>query len=478
LNTSKARGPHVDGFSLGPPIVGVDAQEPLSPVVEAVGTSARRTDGGSLAPSTPPLRTVESPETLQIELPPPASQRVVSPRRAHHPQLSITMPPPVFVPTTANPIHAANAQHAPITTTTDMPPPMFQRRMYQAQAPPTPHGWEAPWREDDHRSHARKHASRNPRGPLERVPQHAHRHRGTQATTVDDPWLQPFEETAWEGDDDEGVSPGGESPEGEGHRGRQAGAGSDSSGPFSGISEKSGRRLAGGTSNGHRRSRSRHSKRGKTGAKERALTKWAALRRSAVENPPGTRRTKLRDYLMFDARSTLYLRMLTLVGVVTSLGLGAKLFQLEEQSDLDGILGSAPILSISYGSVSAIHCLVVMYREAFGKPIGLWEVRSKMLWVCLDLFFISLWYVPSPTVAIPTNAFSQVIRLVAYHLRLHVHPASMHLEKPLVDQQRLQHLPALGHHEEQPKGRHVQSTGGAHCRCALYADHVRFRHGY
>jgi hypothetical protein len=96
---------------------------------------------------------------------------------------------------------------------------------------------------------------------------------------------------------------------------------------------------------------------------------------------------------MYDARSTLYLRLLTLVGIATSLGIGCKLFLLEQESDLDGILGSAPILSISYGSVSSIHCLLIMYREAFGKPIGLWGLRSKMTWVCLDLFFIALWYV-------------------------------------------------------------------------------------
>lgn len=405
LITSKERTrlSQVDGFSLGPPIAGIqDSNGSDASIVGTVGTSARQNAGSSPAPSTPPPRTVESPEMMKIELPTTASQNairaqpVTSPRRAHHPQLSITMPPPVFAPSPAANTNANQAasttHHAPTTTTTDMPPPMFQQRMYQAQAPPTPHGWEAPWREEDCGTHGRKHASRNARGPLERHPHHTHRHRGI---TVEDPWLQPFEETALECDEYEGVSPNGESPDqyGEergGHRQRHSGVGgSDSSGPFSGISEKSGRRLAGG--NFHQGRRSRHPRKGKTGATERALTKWAALRRSAVENPPGTRRTKLREYLMFDARSTLYLRMLILVGVVTSLGLGCKLFQLEEQSDLDGILGSAPILSISYGSVSAIHCLIVMYREAFGKPIGLWEVRSKMLWVCLDLFFISLW---------------------------------------------------------------------------------------
>ena len=408
--------PPVDGFSLGPPIAGIqDAAGPLSSIMGTAGASSQHTAGSVPAPSTPPSKMVESPQMLQLELPSVSESAIeappmTSPRRAHHPQLSITMPPPVFVPA-SGPTSSVNqptstTRHAPTTTTTDMPPPMFQQRMYQAQAPPTPHGWEAPWREHDHGLHGRKHESRNPRGPLERVPQHAHRHRGM---IVEDPWLQPFEETAFECDEYGGVSPNGHSPthsreeEGRRSRQRQAGAGSsDSSEPLSGISEKSGRRLAGGNSIQGRRLR--YGKKGNAGATERALTKWAALRRSHVKNGPGTRRTRLREFLMFDARSTLYLRMLTLVGVVSALGLGCKLFQLEEQADLDGILGSAPILSISYGSVSVIHCLIVMYREAFGRPIGLWEVRSKMLWVCLDLFFIALWYAfRTPPWVIPTD---------------------------------------------------------------------------
>ena len=34
---------------------------------------------------------------------------------------------------------------------------------------------------------------------------------------------------------------------------------------------------------------------------------------------------------------------------------------------------------------------MAIYREYFGKPIGLWGLRSKMLWVCLDIAFVALW---------------------------------------------------------------------------------------
>lgn len=35
--------------------------------------------------------------------------------------------------------------------------------------------------------------------------------------------------------------------------------------------------------------------------------------------------------------------------------------------------------------------MMAIYREYFGKPIGLWGLRSKMLWVCLDIAFVALW---------------------------------------------------------------------------------------
>lgn len=46
---------------------------------------------------------------------------------------------------------------------------------------------------------------------------------------------------------------------------------------------------------------------------------------------------------------------------------------------------------ISYSVLTIVHVLIAVYREYFGRPIGLWGLRSKMLWVCLDLVLICLW---------------------------------------------------------------------------------------
>lgn len=58
---------------------------------------------------------------------------------------------------------------------------------------------------------------------------------------------------------------------------------------------------------------------------------------------------------------------------------------------LTGLVGSSPILTIGYAPPTIIHTMVTTWKEAFGRPIGLWGLRSKMVWVCGDLLFIALW---------------------------------------------------------------------------------------
>ena len=70
--------------------------------------------------------------------------------------------------------------------------------------------------------------------------------------------------------------------------------------------------------------------------------------------------------------------------------------------DLAGLIGSSTVLIIIYSCPTIIHVLTAIYREYFGKPIGLWGLRSKMLWVCLDLLFVSLW---SSAMSLATNDY-------------------------------------------------------------------------
>jgi hypothetical protein len=70
--------------------------------------------------------------------------------------------------------------------------------------------------------------------------------------------------------------------------------------------------------------------------------------------------------------------------------------------DVPGLIGSSTTLIVSYSTFTILHVLTAIYREYFGKPIGLWGLRSKMLWVCLDLLFVALW---SSAVSLSTNDY-------------------------------------------------------------------------
>ncbi|WVO13383.1 hypothetical protein L204_100998 [Cryptococcus depauperatus] len=95
--------------------------------------------------------------------------------------------------------------------------------------------------------------------------------------------------------------------------------------------------------------------------------------------------------LFLDVRVTIWIRVLNLIIVVVALGLAITIRLDLIHLHLPGVIGSSTTLIISYSSTTILHVLTAIYREYFGKPIGLWGLRSKMLWVCLDLLFVALW---------------------------------------------------------------------------------------
>jgi hypothetical protein len=114
---------------------------------------------------------------------------------------------------------------------------------------------------------------------------------------------------------------------------------------------------------------------------------------------------RLRRKMFLDARVTIWIRFINLAVVVCSLGgwsptrfwivltaglaitIRKELFSL----NLPGLIGPSTTLVIAYSCLTTIHIFIAVYREYFGRPIGLWGLRSKMLWVCLDLLFVALW---------------------------------------------------------------------------------------
>ncbi|WVR05684.1 hypothetical protein IAU60_002707 [Kwoniella sp. DSM 27419] len=131
----------------------------------------------------------------------------------------------------------------------------------------------------------------------------------------------------------------------------------------------------------------------------RGLTGWWTGRQQAKEAQKRRRRPvdnsdwrrRYRRMLFLDARVTIWIRLVNLAVVVVLLGLAVTI-RLELHSlRVPGLIGSSTTLIIAYSSLTILHVLTAIYREYFGKPIGLWGLRSKMLWVCLDLLFVALW---------------------------------------------------------------------------------------
>jgi hypothetical protein len=100
---------------------------------------------------------------------------------------------------------------------------------------------------------------------------------------------------------------------------------------------------------------------------------------------------RLRRKLFLDARVTIWIRFINLAVVVCSLGLAVTIRKELFALRLPGLIGPSTTLVIAYSSLTIIHIFIAVYREYFGRPIGLWGLRSKMLWVCLDLLFVALW---------------------------------------------------------------------------------------
>ncbi|WVQ85484.1 hypothetical protein IAT38_007649 [Cryptococcus sp. DSM 104549] len=123
---------------------------------------------------------------------------------------------------------------------------------------------------------------------------------------------------------------------------------------------------------------------------------WRLFKRSDTSNEKrqdltGNWRKRYRRMLFLDARVTIWIRLVNLAVVVVALGLAVTIRLKLISLHLPGVLGSSTTLIIAYSSLTIVHVLTAIYREYFGRPIGLWGLRSKMLWVCLDLLFVALW---------------------------------------------------------------------------------------
>ncbi|KAK8865708.1 hypothetical protein IAR55_000853 [Kwoniella newhampshirensis] len=114
-------------------------------------------------------------------------------------------------------------------------------------------------------------------------------------------------------------------------------------------------------------------------------------KKTKLKNVDSDWRRRYKRMLFLDARVTIWIRAMNLAIVAAALGLAVTIRLDLIHLRLPGLIGSSTTLIIAYASLTILHVLTAIYREYFGKPIGLWGLRSKMLWVCLDLLFVALW---------------------------------------------------------------------------------------
>lgn len=105
-----------------------------------------------------------------------------------------------------------------------------------------------------------------------------------------------------------------------------------------------------------------------------------------------TKKDKLRKFLLHSAYVPLLFRSLNLGFTTATLAVCIRLRLLESRYEVIGISGAGAIIGIIFAPMTLTHVMVSIYLEYFyGRPIGIWGIRSKMAHTLLDLVFICFW---------------------------------------------------------------------------------------
>ncbi|KAL8290094.1 hypothetical protein RQP46_003033 [Phenoliferia psychrophenolica] len=98
----------------------------------------------------------------------------------------------------------------------------------------------------------------------------------------------------------------------------------------------------------------------------------------------------MQDFALNNAFAPLIFRFANLALVLCTLGLAGHIRIQEHRTDLIGVIGSSTLFAIIVCPLAILHVFVNVYIEYFGRPIGLWEIRTKMFHTLTELVFICL----------------------------------------------------------------------------------------
>lgn len=98
------------------------------------------------------------------------------------------------------------------------------------------------------------------------------------------------------------------------------------------------------------------------------------------------------QFLLKNPFVPLILRVLSISFVSAALAVGVRIRRsLQHQGAPVSSMGVSPLLAIIYGPITLLHALGTLYIEYFGRPLGLWSVKSKLIGTSVEVIFVGLW---------------------------------------------------------------------------------------
>ncbi|PWN43063.1 hypothetical protein IE81DRAFT_289225 [Ceraceosorus guamensis] len=98
-----------------------------------------------------------------------------------------------------------------------------------------------------------------------------------------------------------------------------------------------------------------------------------------------------RNFLLHNAFVPGLFRFINIGFTSATLAIAIRLYVVLKQQAAADSVGSSPLVAIIFGPPTLLHVGWQIYLEYFGKPIGLWAVRNKLLYSLVDLVFICMW---------------------------------------------------------------------------------------
>ncbi|UZJ50972.1 hypothetical protein CBS101457_000292 [Exobasidium rhododendri] len=121
-----------------------------------------------------------------------------------------------------------------------------------------------------------------------------------------------------------------------------------------------------------------------------------------------------KQFLLYNPFVPLLFRIVNIAFATATLAIAIRLHLLLKREGAEVAVGSSPIVAIIFSPFTLIHVAYQIWLEYFGRPIGLWQVGSKLFYTLIEVVFICLWsaelalsfdnYFTSTLVCTPTNS--------------------------------------------------------------------------